>query len=160
MKPTLSNNTVRRTLNRYWSEKLAMSSMTLPKWHSKSKSECLLDTSKMPSSTQTCLDDIGGSYMAHLKQLNECEFLQHNEKGESDIELNVVAFLSRVNEKAGMVDDGQLEGSPITWKTYTESKRTFMTEKSYRNILPDSRPLLRIMETKFVNANGSSLNTL
>lgn len=156
----------------------------------------------MSISTQTCVEDIDGSYIDHLKQLNgssvqqkvdqkvtpECfhsqvdqsdntpyfqegnyngktlstefEFLQDNGKDESDIGSNDVAFLTRVNGKPGMVVDGQLEGSPISWKIDTGAGRTFITEESYRHILPDNRPLLRQIETKFETANGSCLNVL
>ncbi|CAC5396591.1 unnamed protein product [Mytilus coruscus] len=84
----------------------------------------------------------------------------NNGKDESDIGSNDVAFFTRVNGKPGMVVDGQLEGSPISWKIDTGAGRTFITEESYRNILPDNRPLLRQMKTKFETANGSCLNVL
>ncbi|CAG2250611.1 unnamed protein product [Mytilus edulis] len=109
--------------------------------------------------TMNPLHDVEGNY--NVKTLStEFEFLQDNGKDESDIRSNDVAFLTRVNGKPGMVVDGQLEGSPISWKIDTRAGRIFITEETYRKILPDNRPLLRQMETKFETANGSCLYVL
>ena len=86
--------------------------------------------------------------------------VQNNKKGDLGIEQNDVSLITKVRGKTGMIVDGQIEGTPISWKIDTGAGRTFITEETYLNILPDSRPSLRPLETKFTTANGSGLDIL
>ncbi|CAG2199674.1 unnamed protein product [Mytilus edulis] len=69
-------------------------------------------------------------------------------------------MLTKIPGKVGMMVDGQIEGSSISWKIDTGARCTFITEECYRNILPDSRPMLRPVDTRFITASGGDLKVL
>ncbi|CAG2223354.1 unnamed protein product [Mytilus edulis] len=69
-------------------------------------------------------------------------------------------MLTKIPGKVGMMVDGQIEGSSISWKIDTGARCTFITEECYRNILPDSRPMLRPADTRFITASGGDLKVL
>ena len=71
-----------------------------------------------------------------------------------------VAVIARVKGNQKMIVKGLLEGSAITWKLDTGSRRTFITEESYNSIMPDSRPVLSRVDTQFETADGSILKVL
>ena len=73
---------------------------------------------------------------------------------------NNVAVIASAKGNSGMMVNGMIEGSSITWKVDTGSRKTFITEESYLSIMPDCRPVLSQVDTKFETADGSSLEVL
>lgn len=73
-----------------------------------------------------------------------------------DVEQNDIFSLTKLRGKAGMLVDSKIEGSSVTWKVDTGARRTFITEESYNNILPNSTPLFRPSEIRFSTASGST----
>ncbi|CAC5364645.1 unnamed protein product [Mytilus coruscus] len=71
-----------------------------------------------------------------------------------------VAVIASVKGNSRMMIDGMIEGSAITWKVDTGSRRTFITEQSYYSIMPECRPVLSRVDTQFETADGSTLNIL
>ncbi|CAG2220799.1 unnamed protein product [Mytilus edulis] len=82
------------------------------------------------------------------------EYLKTNDRQDN------VAVIASVKGSSRMMIDGMIEGSAITWKVDTGSRRTFITEQSYYSIMPECRPVLSRIDTQFETADGSTLNIL
>ncbi|CAC5364627.1 unnamed protein product [Mytilus coruscus] len=82
------------------------------------------------------------------------EYLKTNDRQDN------VAVIASGKGSSRMRIDGMIEGSAITWKVDTGSRRTFITEQSYYSIMPECRPVLSRVDTKFETADGSTLNIL
>ena len=104
--------------------------------------------------------NLKGEYIEDGALNANCDFAKGNVTSDLDVEQNDIFSLTKLRGKAGMLVDGKIEGSSITWKVDTGARRTFITEESYNNILPDSRPLLRPSEIRFSTASGSTLHVL
>ncbi|CAC5370514.1 unnamed protein product [Mytilus coruscus] len=72
---------------------------------------------------------------------------------DDDIGQNNIAVLTKISRKVGMMVDGQIAEMAITWKIDAGARRTFITEQNFRNILPDSRPMLRPLDTSLITAS-------
>ncbi|CAG2214814.1 Beta-1,4-galactosyltransferase 4,Beta-1,4-N-acetylgalactosaminyltransferase bre-4,Beta-1,4-galactosyltransferase 2,Beta-1,4-galactosyltransferase 5,Beta-1,4-galactosyltransferase 1,Beta-1,4-galactosyltransferase 3,Beta-1,4-galactosyltransferase 6 [Mytilus edulis] len=109
----------------------------------------------LDDSKRNILKAIQESHDSQPEQENpNSEYLKTNDRQDN------VAVIASVKGSSRMMIDGMIEGSAITWKVDTGSRRTFITEQSYYSIMPECRPVLSRIDTQFETADGSTLNIL
>lgn len=65
----------------------------------------------------------------------------------------------RIPGKSGFQIEGLIQGTKVIWKVDTGA-RSFITEETYYNIIPENRPVLERVRTKFLSADGQEINTI
>lgn len=65
----------------------------------------------------------------------------------------------RIPGKSGFQIEGLIQGTKVIWKVDTGARRSFITEETYYNIIPENRPVLERVRTKFLSADGQEINT-
>lgn len=109
----------------------------------------------LDDSKRNILKAIHDSHDSQPEQENpSSEYLKTNDRQDN------VDVIASVKGSSRMMIDGMIEGSAITWKVDTGSRRTFITEQSYCSIMPECRPVLSRIDTQFETADGSTLNIL
>lgn len=48
----------------------------------------------------------------------------------------------------------------MIWKVDTGARRSFITEETYYNIIPENRPVLGRVRKTFLSADGQEINTI
>lgn len=65
-----------------------------------------------------------------------------------------------ISGKSGFQIEGLIQGTKVIWKVDTGARRSFLTEETYYNIIPENRPVLERVRTKFLSADGQEINTI
>lgn len=66
----------------------------------------------------------------------------------------------RIPGKNGFQIEGLIQGTNVIWKVNTGARRSFITEETCYNIIPENRPVLERVRTKFPSADGQEINTI
>lgn len=66
----------------------------------------------------------------------------------------------RIPGKSYFQIEGLIQGTKVIWKVDTGARRSFITEETYYNIIPENRPVLERVRTKFLSADGQQIDTI
>lgn len=62
--------------------------------------------------------------------------------------------------KSGFQIEGLIHGTKVILKVDTGARRFFITEETYYYIIPENKPVLERIRTKFLSGGGQEINTI
>lgn len=66
----------------------------------------------------------------------------------------------RIPGESGFQIEGLIQGTKVILKVDTGARRSFITEETYNNIIPENKPVLERVRTQFLSADRQEINTI